>query len=1136
MASQNLLSLRAKLDEQTNDIQKLQKAVEEATQSTISQLSLSYRETCRRPSPTNHTNTPSGSCAASSERVDFNVFSSVPIQSLTIKRPLCAGQTSPRESSVATKCNLMQKRLSGTSCPAETHAGTTTLKDYPSRLLSDSQRRLQQNSHSIDHKQPSVRQTVSGLDSKIQELMKEKNIEVDMRLRLSKDQEDTNLKLQVRVQELEATNVMQEERLKQAHIYTEILKEMLKEHDQVLQDIQRAIVTYHEESEKNVQDNIALDNLGTMVARIFQELADELSFHKREIHSANDQLEVLKRELEDRDSCLKEYQERCDNLANEHGQKAAVLSAEVSAARSHAETIQHQMETLQEQNAEHSKHITNLELKVFKLHSELHTSKRAHTDKVEELKKQLMEANSTLEVAQKEHTQCNQELGDELQQLHEALKMCEKQLSLEKEHSQQLRDRETVNSLTNEHLRRELIERSVEVDRLQAIVNMVKEESQQKTEQQYLSGNVIQYPVLHRSSLQLRSSRRTIQEKTSSLNFTSSQLLSMKDALQKTAGELAIKTQSLENAEKNVTESKNLLAEKDKALKSAVGELKKLHLYAEDKKRELQQLKIDSEKISEIQKDSDTLKLLLVEKDNMIITLRGQIQAITQMIGQRNQKLGALEAERSQLLEEVTVRKAEIQDVKAAAEKNTVRIFELEEMCTVLELEKANLTNSSAKKALAAKRLRKEKEELMAKLRETQSDLANLAEDYKTLKSNYQNQTGDKEHMATILKMQLKTAIAELEQTKSALKTVEDCDGHAIKIATRMQKKITAKREQIDSLQSRINFLKEALSNAIKDKQYQKVEKAKLMQECAQEAAERNTLSHLVEILKSENDTLKGKLASREAALDKALLQLSECQTVIQRLEQEAMCLRLQYTLDLKELKGPVLEDKATKQFYLTAPVSSPHSSDFPVRDYNLHIKANNIASKPTEPSVKDNIAKPTEDVIHLSDSLSSLPCKEEAAVKLRKCIDQTSGHISNETFTKDLTDSSSRTDSFSREPVTLYTADLEDQEHLLSIINTENSYLVEPCYTSSPKKRIRNQEIRPRSPVHSLLTAPACGIDIHSNMESPNNVHPAGNFALDEQYDDLNTSACQGLQYRLESLQSLANDLQVKNKESLLG
>ncbi|XP_075045788.1 coiled-coil domain-containing protein 158-like isoform X2 [Mixophyes fleayi] len=187
----------------------------------------------------------------------------------------------------------------------------------------------------------------------------------------------------------------------------------------------------------------------------------------------------------------------------------------------------------------------------------------------------------------------------------------------------------------------------------------------------------------------------------------------------------------------------------------------------------------------------------------------------------------------------------------------------------------------------------------------------------------------------------------------------------------------------------------------------------------------------------------------------------------------------------------------------------------------------------PTVPSVKDNTMKPTKDVVHLSDSLSSLPCKDQQALKLRENIDRTSGHVSKEHLTKDLAGSSSRLDSFCREPFTLYASDLEDNDHL--VINTANSYLVEPCYTSSPKKRIKSQEIKPRSPVHSLLTAPASDRDIDGTLDSPTNVYPADDFALGEQYNDLNSSSCQHLQHRLECLQSIANDLQMKNKEMSL-
>lgn len=112
------------------------------------------------------------------------------------------------------------------------------------------------------------------------------------------------------------------------------------------------------------------------------------------------------------------------------------------------------------------------------------------------------------------------------------------------------------------------------------------------------------------------------------------------------------------------------------------------------------------------------------------------------------------------------------------------------------------------------------------------------------------------EDTANRLKMQLKSAQAELKQARTALKTMEGFDGNgnyglnfpkishiclinqrifvsiagmilvvhreltlcfpALEAAARMQKQITAKRGQIDVLQSKIKFLEEAMVNTAK--------------------------------------------------------------------------------------------------------------------------------------------------------------------------------------------------------------------------------------------------------------------------------------------------------------------------------
>ncbi|XP_068088808.1 coiled-coil domain-containing protein 158 [Hyperolius riggenbachi] len=864
MASRGILALRAELDEQTKEIQKLQKEVERATEHTINQLSLP--QNCQRPTPSGCDTTARLLCASSAARGSQDLLSSVTSQVLTSKSPLHGSQ----EGVIATRCNGMQSGLDGTSCLADKYSVKPSPTDYSS-LLSDACRRSEEDRATHVPQLHPLRQSTTELNTKVLELMK-KNTELGLWCNESKSQDGAIKQLEDKIQELETAKVVQEEMLKQAHAYIDILKEMLQKRDLVHQDIQKAILAYIDPSGKELQSGFDFSNLGTILMKVFHELADEVSSLKAKLQTTEEKINFINNELEIKEKSLKQCQERCSDFVKEHDQEVAALTLEMNSARDHGKTMQDELEAVQKQNKKYEEHIANLELVVSQLRSELKNCKKCYKEKVEELRHQLSVTNTALEEAHSEQSRATQDFSNQLTQLNEALKMCEKQLDLEKEKNKKLQDHENAGKVANEHLRRELIERAMEVERLQVLANVMKEDSRQMEAQQV----------------------KIIQEKMKHLNFTTGQLESMKRSLQKVTEDLAAKTQSLEHSENSVKELKAHLAEKEKTLKNAVDELRKLRSYAEAKKKEVLQLKTVLEQTSQMLEDTETLNLLLIEKDNMIKTLREQVETLTQVVGQQNQKIGSLEAERCQLIEEASLMNDIIQYNKVMAENNDIKICELEDACSILNMEKAKLTDECIEKSHAAKKLRKEKEEIIAELKETQKN-------YESLKRKCESwNREDKENATAILKMQLQATIAELVGTKNTLKTVEDCDGHAIKIATRMQKKITAKREQIDTLQSRIHFLEEALNNATKDKKHLKVEKAKLMQKCASEAAEKNKLSDAMQTFKSENLALKGQVANKEAALDKTMLQLSECQAVIQHLEQEIMCLRLQHTLDLK--------------------------------------------------------------------------------------------------------------------------------------------------------------------------------------------------------------------------------------------
>lgn len=58
--------------------------------------------------------------------------------------------------------------------------------------------------------------------------------------------------------------------------------------------------------------------------------------------------------------------------------------------------------------------------------------------------------------------------------------------------------------------------------------------------------------------------------------------------------------------------------------------------------------------------------------------------------------------------------------------------------------------------------------------------LSHCTEDYEVLKRNFRNKSEEMETTTNKLKMQLKSAQSELEQTRNTLKSMEGSDGHGM--------------------------------------------------------------------------------------------------------------------------------------------------------------------------------------------------------------------------------------------------------------------------------------------------------------------------------------------------------------------
>ncbi|NXG87737.1 CD158 protein, partial [Stercorarius parasiticus] len=763
------------------------------------------------------------------------------------------------------------------------------LEEY-SRKARDVQKKLNETSELHEQQEMNLRQIIGDLQTKLMEVQLERDVLQDTRQKESQSQENVQIQLKNTIRELEAANQLQEEMLREADSQTEHLKKMVHSHEEVLLELRGILTDYEDSTGKKLceHENITslhIQNLSTAFADILRDLDSEVSYLKEKVVLVEEELESLKKDSQAQKQLLLQQHQ---NRYLEHEQEVAALTDGANSVCSNVNNTQSQLEIIQEQtrnqNSAHAHQVSQLESTVSQLRSELQEAKRMYEDKVEDLEKQLHLAHSEIAEAQTEQDQRSQgsgNLNDRIHQLLTELHKKEIELSLEKEQNKRFWDRNTDSSVTIDHLRRELDNKNMQLRRME---NTVKE---MRTE-------------CHR---QMECQMAAIQEKNVSAGRISSltvQLESAKETLCKVKEDLTAKQMDLETAEKTVSNLMARLQEKERALEVTDKETKKLHSQLGSRMQELQHLKNEEDCLHNVQSERETLKLQLLEKERIVEIFQKQIDNMTQIVGQHNRTAGAMAVEKSQLMKEINDWKLKVEELKIAKVEKEARIREMEARLSELELEKVKLVNVCSERLHALNVMKLEKDQLVNELQAGRRELAGLAEGLEDLKRDYQDKIEEMENAANRLKMQLKSAQAELEQTRTALKIMEGSDGHAMKVAMGMQKQITAKRGQIDALQIKIKFLEEAMTNAAKEKHYLREKNSKLSQELSYITAENAKIAGELDILRSQDKRLKEKISKMETALDKASVQFAECQCIIQCQEQEAMRFRLQHTLDVK--------------------------------------------------------------------------------------------------------------------------------------------------------------------------------------------------------------------------------------------
>ncbi|XP_020345235.1 coiled-coil domain-containing protein 158 isoform X2 [Oncorhynchus kisutch] len=1072
----NLDELSEELNRRTKETQMLQEEVEHATKITMDKMGRTFPSSS--PSQINYF--PIFMDGSSEENSEvLSPYRPSLIQPLTYDRD---------------GLDLMVVR-SGVTFPGK-DVLENVIEDY-SQQVSELQKQLSEMCAFHEQQKFKLRQSIIKLQTKLHEVQTEKDALTDLRMKESRKQADVMGKMHAIIRALQINKQTGDQRLLEAEEEAKSQSSKAESMEHTLQEVHSTLLAYEKRCRNYLYSSH--DALGVAVQKVLQDLEHENHNLRERFLLVEEQMETQEQKCQDKAEIqLKEQRERLEQLITSHDQEVAILTEKLSSSRSSASSLSVQVELLQKQGESqasvHQCQVKDLESAFSILRSDLLDGQRIHEDKVSALEKQLAEAQSQVEEAQRGRDgslQQAEELDSQLCQLTSELRQVREELALEKEETKQLRERDTGHSVTSDGLRRELEERRLGVQQLEVLVGSLKDDCQAQMEAQLLGEK-------HQSEQQ--------------------------EELAVLRGELKLTTDQLNRARDEELRLQALQGDRDEALKRVQALLEERDRELQLRQQEAQQGRARLEEAQghcqALRAETEVLRLKLEDREKMVNLLRLQLESTTQMTVQHGRSIDSLHDEKSRLSNQLSEHKLEIQQLRTDLEQR-------EECLAVLEKERRVQQAGLSEQSHCDKELKLEKQKLTAELEIQRMQLVTLTEEHEELKRLHSSKSEEQEGVVVSLKAQLKTTRAEMDQAR---RTLEGVDGHGLKVAMGMQKQIKTKRDQIHSLQGRIQLLEETMDKLSQEKHYQSLESKRQVQELASVTEEKRQMATELETVRSLERLLREKVAKLEATLHKVVWHylmsgsVIDCQDFIQLQEQAFVRLKLQHA---QELQGQNLRDTGNAQ--RSSPTSPTARNALTSTQHRsnclLELKSQRLLESPT--MELRSLVKELRRVISENPGPHTSIIKRTSAPERvhRTTLNEVTNCFTNNVKTTKGTYSSGV-------PHLLRTTDL-DERNLNSTFSSESrdfSFVASlPCYTSSP----RAMALGHTSPVHSLLTTDHSPTHLQPSRPLPQAGSPLADMCtLANPQAELTGRTCKHLQGKLDSLQNMVDDLQMKNQD----
>ncbi|XP_034397585.1 coiled-coil domain-containing protein 158-like isoform X2 [Cyclopterus lumpus] len=351
----------------------------------------------------------------------------------------------------------------------------------------------------------------------------------------------------------------------------------------------------------------------------------------------------------------------------------------------------------------------------------------------------------------------------------------------------------------------------------------------------------------------------------------------------------------------------------------------------EEKKKELQLCRHEAQHhLARLEEAQSRCQTLLAEGETLRLKLDEREKMMESSLQMHNSTINDLHQENSLLRNQLNQHKLEIQELRAELDRHKSDL-------AAAEQDRLQLQTSEAEQRLRVQEETLENQQLTIQMDIQCLQLLTLTKEHEELRQLHSCK--NEEHKGAVLKLQsqLRNTHDELDQFRCTLRTLKGADGHGLQVAMDMQKEITARREQVDSLQCKIQYLEENKDKMYQEKHYQSLENQRQLQALTFIREEKRQLGNELEALRSKDKQLREWIGQLEAILHTMTESFADCQDFFQLKEQDFFRLKLQHALDLKELQGqnlhtalnvPPSDLDSPSPSALTAPPASQHASN----------------------------------------------------------------------------------------------------------------------------------------------------------------------------------------------------------------